>query len=330
MICPICKKKSYFLQNIEWYIKWNFYDIYKCKECLCHHINMEDISKESYEEIYSAWNSVIWYDRYRDYAKSIWKQKDALQWLASAEDTYLPIYSFFKKNKNKNLKVLEIWCWLWYLTHSINQTWNKCIWVDLSKEAINNAKKFFPDGEYHVWDVFANKDILKDNLFDVIVATELIEHIDDYEKFFSSCNRYLKKWGTVILTTPNKWYYRKDAIRIWDLPPVHTVRFSYDTFQKIWEIYDFDIATYNYSLNSKSSNLLFAKFYNNFILKSILSQPHQISYTQDIVLKKNKIISYINFFQKLFIIRKISNMLCYTFYGNKWSHFTLWIYLTKK
>jgi ubiquinone/menaquinone biosynthesis C-methylase UbiE len=43
----------------------------------------------------------------------------------------------------------------------------------------------------------------KDNAFDVVIASELLEHLNDPAGFFSECHRILKEGGTLVLTTPN-------------------------------------------------------------------------------------------------------------------------------
>lgn len=328
MNCPICSLESKKIQAIEWYISWKYYDIYRCKACDCHHMNMKDISKEDYEKIYKSWDGVIWYDRYRSYYDNIDQQPEPLKWLAKKEGTYSPIYRFFSA-KEKKSDVLEIWCWLGYLTYAIQQLWNNCIWIDISKEAINKAQKKFKNSTFYYWDAFVEKSIIKDKKFDVIVATELIEHIDDFNLFFSSCNDYLKEWWTIILTTPNKWYYRKDALWIWDLPPVHTVWFHYNTFKKIGNMYNLDLSTYNYTLNSPF-NLLIGKIYNNYISKAILSSPHQSSYVESIKTNRSLFSVLMSHILNAPIIRHLSNFICYKLFWISWSNFTLGIYLTKR
>ncbi len=49
-----------------------------------------------------------------------------------------------------------------------------------------------------------------DNFFDLIHASELIEHLCNVDKFLNECNRILKHGGTLLITTPNlvSWYNR--------------------------------------------------------------------------------------------------------------------------
>ena len=47
-----------------------------------------------------------------------------------------------------------------------------------------------------------------DTSFDVIMASEVIEHLSDAALFLAECNRVLTKNGCLILTTPNLWDLR--------------------------------------------------------------------------------------------------------------------------
>ncbi|MDI6902800.1 MAG: class I SAM-dependent methyltransferase [Methanocellales archaeon] len=45
----------------------------------------------------------------------------------------------------------------------------------------------------------------KDEIFDVCVASHIIEHLDNYEMLIKECYRVLKKHGKIIILTP-EWY----------------------------------------------------------------------------------------------------------------------------
>jgi 2-polyprenyl-3-methyl-5-hydroxy-6-metoxy-1,4-benzoquinol methylase len=44
--------------------------------------------------------------------------------------------------------------------------------------------------------------------FDCIVAGDLIEHLEDFSGFLNSCKRHLRPGGTLLISTPNPWYWR--------------------------------------------------------------------------------------------------------------------------
>lgn len=44
--------------------------------------------------------------------------------------------------------------------------------------------------------------------FDVIVAGDLIEHIEDFHGFLESCKKHMHKDSRLLISTPNPWYWR--------------------------------------------------------------------------------------------------------------------------
>ena len=50
----------------------------------------------------------------------------------------------------------------------------------------------------------AEKIPFESNMFDTLIAGELIEHLGEPRKFILEANRLLKKGGTMVLTTPNR------------------------------------------------------------------------------------------------------------------------------
>lgn len=47
--------------------------------------------------------------------------------------------------------------------------------------------------------------------FDVIVAGDIIEHLVNHEGFFRSCRDHLRPGGSLLVSTPNPWYWRNVA-----------------------------------------------------------------------------------------------------------------------
>jgi SAM-dependent methyltransferase len=83
-------------------------------------------------------------------------------------------------------------------------TW--CVYsVDIADDALRFAKKTY--GQIGIG-YFIRADIrhlaFKSNIFDGIISVEVIEHIEDPERYFCEASRILKGGGILILTTPNR------------------------------------------------------------------------------------------------------------------------------
>lgn len=74
---------------------------------------------------------------------------------------------------------------------------------DVSKDAINQAIEFYKKDNLEFILLDATKMPISDNAFEIIVSFETIEHIPDYEKFLSECQRVLRHDGIFICSTPN-------------------------------------------------------------------------------------------------------------------------------
>ncbi len=72
--------------------------------------------------------------------------------------------------------------------------------VDLSTEAVRVASERWPEVQ------FSQADILNwrpEESFDLVVTSEVIEHVPDHNKFRQTVSHLLRNGGYVILTTPN-------------------------------------------------------------------------------------------------------------------------------
>ena len=98
-----------------------------------------------------------------------------------------------------NKKILDIGCYDGTISQLIKEKNNVIIGLDMSMNALNMAKK------KGIECVLSNAENLpfRDASFDIIVASEIIEHIFDTGKFLDEINRILKSNGELILTTPN-------------------------------------------------------------------------------------------------------------------------------
>jgi len=108
----------------------------------------------------------------------------------------------------KNKSVLDAGCGTGYGSYLLSQQGAKSvIGIDNSKEAIQYAQNNFKDKKLKFIEDDSTKSNLSDSSINVVVAFELIEHLENPKSFISDVNRILKKNGLFILSTPNKITY---------------------------------------------------------------------------------------------------------------------------
>lgn len=212
----------------------NVFDIYHCHDCnTAFSLPVVFDTKSIYDSIYENQKSIPGYKRYWEYYNSVDNSSHPLDFLAKSEDTYWGVKTAlesFVKNKSE-IKILEVGSGLGYLTYSLNQANYGTVGLDISTVAVQKAKDKF--GDYYVADdvfEFAKKHA---NEFDVVILTEVIEHVNNPIEFAQSLMELTKTGGKVIMTTPNKSFYPNDIIWESELPPVHFWWFSEDSIAYI-------------------------------------------------------------------------------------------------
>ena len=228
--CVICKNKDVKIIYTQFpgYIEDTFFDIYECNNCKSHFILSPENLSDIYEKIYSV-NSLPGYDRYFNYARKIKNVADPLKYLAYEEAVYFPVYDYLRRKKGK-LKILEIGCGYGYLTYAIKKRGMDILGIDISGEAIKYAQTHF--GDFYLKSDLESLDC-KEEKFDLIIATELIEHLPHPNRFLTKCKELLDEKGLILLTTPSKEYYPSNHIWNTDRPPVHVTWFTHYAFENM-------------------------------------------------------------------------------------------------
>ncbi len=107
-------------------------------------------------------------------------------------------------HKDSNLKILDLGCGRGWLTNLLSQ-FGVIIGIEPVLKVVNHAKRLFPNIDFRSG---TSADLLEEylNYFDLIVSSEVIEHIADLHKsqFVNDINALLKEDGFVIITTPRK------------------------------------------------------------------------------------------------------------------------------
>jgi len=111
------------------------------------------------------------------------------------------VTNFLEKiNDKKGLRVLDIGCADGSFSKYLKDLGFEVYGVDISKEAIDNAKRLGINAMIH--DV-SKKFSFEDGFFDIVVMMEVIEHVYDTDFLLDEINRITKKDGILIITTPN-------------------------------------------------------------------------------------------------------------------------------
>jgi len=102
----------------------------------------------------------------------------------------------------KGKEFLEIGCGLGYFSQMAYKKGANVTAVDIGERLVEKTKKKIPDAKILL--ASAADLPFKDECFDIVLSTEVIEHVEDQKKALSEQMRVLKKGGYLVLTTPNK------------------------------------------------------------------------------------------------------------------------------
>lgn len=80
--------------------------------------------------------------------------------------------------------------------------------VDVSRAALRAARQSLPEARVVLIDR-ADELPFPRGHFDIVVLSEIIEHVPKTAPFLRECHRVLRPGGTVLLTTPNLWDARR-------------------------------------------------------------------------------------------------------------------------
>lgn len=100
--------------------------------------------------------------------------------------------------------LLDVGCGCAYIAKHFINSGTRVVSLDVAQANVEKALKKYPSDNHAavVADVFALP--FKENTFDCIVASEIIEHTVDPHAFVEALKRVLKPGGTLIISTPYK------------------------------------------------------------------------------------------------------------------------------
>lgn len=262
--CIICDHSvNIKFQNITGYQEGETFAIYHCPSCDTSFAWPRKINEEIYDHIYRQVNLVPGYNRYIKYADEINNKENALAYLANEEATYFGIKEVLKETKDKTAKLLEVGSGLGYLTYAISREGYDITGLDVSLDAVKKAEQRF--GNHYVCQDVYQYATHNSGKFDMVILTEVIEHIPDPKGFCNALTNLLKAGGQLVITTPNKSAFSSEKFWETELPPVHLTWFSETTFKTIAQQEDLALSFFDFTnFNRKHIDVSRFIFYNQF------------------------------------------------------------------
>lgn len=125
-----------------------------------------------------------------------------------------------KKLDGSKIKIADFGCGRGWLSSKLS-TFGEVTGFDVSEKAVENAKQSFPNLKFVCLDASADihHEFLKN--FDLLVSSEVIEHIEDQTSYAKNIFSLLKPNGSFLITTPNgnwKEDFYKDGREAWKQP----------------------------------------------------------------------------------------------------------------
>lgn len=99
--------------------------------------------------------------------------------------------------------VLDLGCNVGYGSKILSSPAEKVIGVDVSEKAVQGARERFESDKMEFLQIDGKSLPFEDEMFDLVVSCQVIEHIVDYDQYIGEILRVLKPEGVVLFTTPN-------------------------------------------------------------------------------------------------------------------------------
>lgn len=113
------------------------------------------------------------------------------------------IKMYYRENQEKKIRILDVGCGTGeMITLPIAEAGHDITGIDIDLNSINRARNM---------NIFKNATFLCENLegfiptekYDVIICSEVLEHLENPQKVLSSIRKLMKKDGIMIITIPN-------------------------------------------------------------------------------------------------------------------------------
>ena len=134
--------------------------------------------------------------------------------------TFWPVVRAFSGEVRRGLRVLDAGCGNGSTCKEFLALGCAVVGVDLSQSGIDIARKFHRQGRFELTSVDGTLlDRMVEEPFDLVVSTEVVEHLYDPRTYVRGCFAALRPGGRLVMTTPYHGYLKNLAISLlgkWD------------------------------------------------------------------------------------------------------------------
>ncbi len=123
--------------------------------------------------------------------------------------------------------VLDAGCGVGYGSAQLAQTAARVVGLDFAHEALQDGAREFAHPRVHFAQGDCGRLPFPDRCFDVVVAFEVIEHLENWRDLLTEAGRVLAPDGQFVVSTPNRLYYGESRA---EPNPFHAHEFAYEEF----------------------------------------------------------------------------------------------------
>lgn len=141
-------------------------------------------------------------------------------------------HEFFINNINKDDNILDIGCGNGYNTYKIAEKAGSIVGIDINEDNIRSAKSSFQGNNIEYIEGDATSFLFKEK-FDVIILSNVLEHIENRIKFLKQIGKLGKKFLIRVPLLDREWLvlYKKELNIDYMLDSTHFIEYTFLMFE---------------------------------------------------------------------------------------------------
>lgn len=139
-----------------------------------------------------------------------------------AADYLFPQVEGLLKNAPPGTRILDVGCGNGFFAGKLSSSEYHVVGIDTSESGIALAADAYPAARFEVLDASGDlADRLGEEPFDVVISTEVVEHVFDPLEYARACFHALRPAGRFLCSTPHHGYVKNLALALTDKFDAH-------------------------------------------------------------------------------------------------------------